>query len=182
MKSKTIKIYSLFIIIFFLAIGILGAYKSSFNSKEVSTKKRSESYELIYKEVPVTFLRKSLNAYLINDSSKVCILQVAVTKSDGKNYGMEEITSGLEAFDKSYYKSKFVVATYDDNKETEGSKNIQIIFRDKPDRIFYAWIGRNPQGEICLLGFNSRNDIDPVKLQETIKSTEPYFSNPDLAI
>jgi hypothetical protein len=144
--------------------------------------KRIESYKSVYQENNVIFLRKALDAYIENDSSKACILQSAVTKSDGKDYGIEKITSGLEAFDKSYYKSKFVVATYKDNKETEGSKDIQIIFRDKPDRIFYAWIGRNPQGGICLLGFNSRDDIDPAKLQETIKNTEPYFSNPDLAI
>lgn len=139
-------------------------------------------YKSVYQEYPVQFLRKALDAYLENDSSKACILQVAVTKTDGKDYGVEEITSGLEAFDKEYYKSKFVVATYSDNKEVEGSKDIQIIFKDRPDRIFYAWIGNNPQGETCLLGFNSKNEIDSEKLKETIKSTEPYFSDPNLSI
>ena len=105
-----------------------------------------------------------------------------MTKSDGKDYGVEGITSGLESFDKDYYKSKFVVATFGDNKEIEGSKDIQIIFKDRPDRIFYAWIGNNPQGEICLLGFNSKNEIDSEKLRETINSSEPYFSDPNLAI
>jgi len=141
-----------------------------------------ESYKSVYQESSVIFLRKAFEAYLENNSSKACILQVAVTKTDGKEYGVEGITSGLEAFDKEYYKSKFVVATYGDNKEVEGSKDIQIIFKDHPDRIFYAWIGNNPQGETCLLGFNSKSEIDSEKLREMLKSTEPYFSDPNLAI
>jgi len=166
-------------------IGVIGLllipfflYISRNTVSKVSDDKLAQ-YKSVYQEYPVQYLRKAFDAYLENDSSKACILQ---TKSDGKDYGVEGITSGLESFDKDYYKSKFVVATFGDNKEIEGSKDIQIIFKDRPDRIFYAWIGNNPQGEICLLGFNSKNEIDSEKLRETINSSEPYFSDPNLAI
>ena len=169
-------------------IGVIGLllipfflYISRNTVSKVSDDKLAQ-YKSVYQEYPVQYLRKAFDAYLENDSSKACILQIAVTKSDGKDYGVEGITSGLESFDKDYYKSKFVVATFGDNKEIEGSKDIQIIFKDRPDRIFYAWIGNNPQGETCLLGFNSKNEIDPEKLREMLKSTEPYFSDPNLAI
>lgn len=175
-----IKKLSFGLVILFLII--IGSIIFIRNLSEKESNRKLENYKSVYREDSITFLRKALNAYIENDSSKACISQSAVTKSDSKDYGIEKITSGLEAFDKSYYKSKFVVATYVDNKETKGSKDIQIIFKDKPDRIFYAWIGRNPQGELCLLGFNSKDDIDPAILQETIKSTEPHFSDPNLAI
>ncbi|NMB81059.1 MAG: hypothetical protein GYA14_04520 [Ignavibacteria bacterium] len=139
-------------------------------------------YKSVYQEYPVQFLRKALNAYLEHDSSKACILEIAVKKSDGKEMGIDGITTGLDAFDKKYYSSKFVVATYDDSKQFEGSKDIQIIFRDKPDRIFYALVGRNPEVEICLLGFNSKDNIDQDALKEMIRESEPHFSDPELAI
>jgi len=169
-------------------VGVIGLllipfflYISRNTVSKVSEDKLAQ-YKSVYQESSVVFLRKAFDAYLENDSSKACILQVAVTKSEGKDYGIDGITSGLESFDKEYYKSKFVVATFGDNKEIEGGKDIQIIFRDHPDRIFYAWIGKNPQGETCLLGFNSKNEIDSEKLREMLKSIEPYFSDSNLAI
>jgi len=141
-----------------------------------------ESYKSVYHEFSVTFLRKALDAYIENDPSKACILEPAIAKKDGKEYGMENMTTGLDAFDPEYYKSKFIVITYDDSKEFEEAKDIQIIFREKSDRIFYALVGRNPEGEICLMGFNSRDDIDPKVIKKSIKSYEPYFFDPELAI
>ena len=178
MRIKIKLIVGLFVVL----IGIIGISVVFRKPPDKTVNHQLESYKSVYRENNVIFLRKAFNAYIENDSSKACISQTAVAKSDGKDYGIEGITSGLESFDKAYYKSEFVVATYDDNKETEGSKDIQIIFRDRPDRIFYAWVGQNPEGMMCLLGFNSKNDINLEKLQETIKSTEPYFSNPNFAI
>lgn len=155
---------------------------SSRSKNQWLNKEELAQYESVYQEYPVQFLRKALNAYLEHDSSKACILEIAVKKSDGKEYGIEGITTGLDAFDRKYYSSKFVVATYDESKEFEDSKDIQIIFRDKPDRIFYALVGRNPEGEICLLGFNSKDNIDQNALKEMIRESEPHFSDPELAI
>lgn len=131
-------------------------------------------YESVYHEFQVTFLRKALDAYVANDSSKACILESAVIEREGKGE-FEGVTSGLASFDKKYYKSKFIVLTIDDNKESVDGKDLQIIFRDKPDRIFYAWVGRNPSGEICLIGFNSDIMID----QDYLKQVTT-FANPSI--
>lgn len=129
-------------------------------------------YESVYHEFQVTFLRKALDAYIANDSSKACILESAVIKKDGSGE-FEGITSGLASFDIEYYKSKFIVLTIDDNKESPDGKDIQIIFRDKPDKIFYAWVGRNPEGEICLIAFNSDQDMGKQYLYEVVNLAKP---------
>lgn len=178
MKNK--KLLILIPIIAFLIIGIFIYIQKKNEWKP--TEENLANYKSVYQEYPVQFLRKALNAYLEHDSSLACILEIAVKKSDGKEFGMDGITTGLDAFDKKYYSSKFVVATYDDSKQFDDSKDIQIIFRDKPDRIFYALVGRNPEGEICLLGFNSKDNIDQNALKEMIKESEPHFSDPELAI
>ena len=141
-----------------------------------------DRYESVYHEFSVTFLRKALDAYKANDLSTACILPPAIEKGSGKEYGLENMTSGLDAFDKDYYKSKFIVFTFEDSEIVDEGKDIQIVFVDRQDRIFYALVGRNPEGEICLMGFNSRDDLEPKKLKETFKSLEPYFSDPTLAI
>ena len=131
------------------------------------------NYEAVYHEFPVVFLRRIFDAYVANDLENVCILPFAMNKIDGKDIGFENITSGLDSFDKSYYKSKFIVWSYFENKES--GHDIEILFRDKPDRIFYAWVGRNPEGEICLLGFNSSNPSNQSKnkLERLIKTLKP---------
>ena len=178
MKNKKLLIVLPIITLLIIGIFIYIQKKNEWNP----TEENLANYKSVYQEYPVQFLRKALNAYLEHDSSKACILEIAVKKSDGKDFGIDGITTGLDAFDKKYYSSKFVVATYDDNKELEGSKSIQIIFRDLPDRIFFAWVGRNPEGEICLLGFNSKDNQDQKVLKEMINEGEPYFSDPNLAI
>ena len=88
-----------------------------------------EDYYKVYKNPAVLFLRKALNAYLNNDSSGINISNAAVKKETG-----EGIISGLESFDKEYYKSKFVVLTI--NKSISGGVDIQILFRINPTGFF----------------------------------------------
>jgi hypothetical protein len=111
-----------------------------------------------------------LNAYLANDSSEAVISMSAVTENH-----REGITSGLDAFDKEYYKSKFIVATIDEDTETKGCRHIQIIFQDKPDRIFYAWICQLDNGDYELRSFNSKDYIDPEAMKEMVKFYEPLL-------
>lgn len=137
--------------------------------------KELKGYYGVYKNPYVVYLRKALNAYLANDSSQACISEGAVTKEQ-----RDGIITGLDVFSKDYYKSKFIVATIDNNKEN--GKDIQIIFQDKPDRIFYAWVGNNPSGEICLLGFNSKEHFDEKEIKEMIDYYRPYLFDKEHAL
>ncbi|KKS69706.1 MAG: hypothetical protein UV41_C0047G0006 [Candidatus Daviesbacteria bacterium GW2011_GWA2_42_7] len=123
-----------------------------------------EDYYKVYKNPAVLFLRKALNAYLNNDSSGINISNAAVKKETG-----EGIISGLESFDKEYYKSKFVVLTI--NKSISGGVDIQILFQDKPDRIFYAWVYQLADGNFELRGFNSKEEMKP----EAMKAIQTEF-------
>lgn len=129
---------------------------SELNPKEL------EEYYQTYKKPYVQFVRKALDAYLANDSSGVNISMGAVTKDH-----REGIISGLDSFDKSYYKSKFVVVTINDS--IAGGKDIQIIFQDKPDRIFYAWVYQLADGTYELRGFNSKETINQELLDAAIE-------------
>lgn len=133
-----------------------------------ATEERIEGYFLSYKNPHVVYLRQALNAYLARDSSQACIFQGSVDKREDQG-----IITGLDAFSQTYYKSKFVVFTINDDKDN--GKNIQIIFQDKPDRIFYAWVGNNPDKKLCLLGFNSTAKIDEKTFQSMFNYYEPLI-------
>lgn len=151
------------------------AQEAPIELKEVLDPRELEGYYRVYKNPFVLYLRKALNAYLANDSAQACIFEGAV-----KEQRREGIITGLEAFNKDYYKSKFIVTTIDDDKEN--GKNLQIIFQDKPDRIFFAWVGNNPSGEICLLSFNSKESFDEKAMKEMTDYYKPYLFDKEHAL
>lgn len=126
------------------------------------------NYYKVYDNPYVIYLRKSFNAYLNNDINSVSISTTAIEKNikDG-------IINGLDSFDKSYYKSKFVVITINDS--LAGGKDIQIIFQDKPDRIFYAWVYQLSDGNYELRGFNSKENIDKNEMDKIIETYRSYI-------
>lgn len=161
-----------------LAVIIFATYSFFVLRKKVELKPTGENltnYESVYHEYPVVFLRKALDAYLGAIDGKVvnesCIMPSAIDPKTEKVDNSETIVTGLASFDPSYYDSKFIVWWYEDS-QIDG-KNITIIFRDKPDRLFLAWVGRDSDGEICLLGFNSKEVTDKNKFNKTVKSLKP---------
>lgn len=141
----------------------------------VIEQKDLEGYYRVYKNPFVLYLRKALNAYLANDSSEVNISMAAVEKgnSDG-------IISGLDAFEKDYYKSKFIVLSINDS--LGGGKDIQMIFQDKPDRIFYAWVYKLAGGNYELRGFNSKEHFDENEIKEMIDYYKSYLFDKEHAL
>lgn len=140
-----------------------------------ASKERINQYYQVYQNPNVIYLRQALNAYLAHDSSQACISQAAVSARVDQG-----IVTGLDSFDKSYYKSKFIVFTIDKNKEN--GEDIQIIFKDKPDRVFYAWLGDNPYKELCLLGFNAKEKQDKKVLQSIIDYYKPLISDKNYSL
>jgi hypothetical protein len=81
-----------------------------------------KDYYLVYKNADVRYLRTVFDAYLRG---------VRVT---------EEEAESLSKWDKDYYRSKFVVLSRDNN--TFGGTFITIMFQDRPDKVFVAWMYR----------------------------------------
>lgn len=131
------------------------------------TSNNIEGYYKVYKNPTVLYLRKAINAFLSNDSSDINISNVAVEKDS-----RDGIISGLDSFDKEYYRSKFVVLTI--NKSISGGVDIQILFQDKPDRIFYAWVYQLADGSFELRGFNSKEEMEP-KAMKAIQTEYKTF-------
>jgi len=113
----------------------------------------NETEEEIYNNPYIKHIRTALNGYL-----------------DGSNIGAEETIAlyeakpndecGLKPTDKEYYRSKFFIFDVYDNEY--GGVEAQIIFVDKPDTIFGAWVYK--------LG---NDDYDSYSLRNFCKSGPP---------
>jgi len=147
---------------------------SEVKTSEVNTKELEEYYQT-YKNPFVIYLREVLNAYLNNDITKVNITTNALKKTSDENF-----IRGLEAFDKEYYKSKFVVLTFTEHKAK--GVELRIMFQDKPDRIFDAWIYRFADGDFELRGFASDENYDPVKIKELNNTYKQFLLDKKHAI
>jgi len=106
----------------------------------------------IYNNPFIKHIRVALNGYL-----------------DGSNQGMDDPNSaingvdgmpncGLKKFDKSYYKSKFVVYNASDNDY--GGVQANIVFINKPDTIFWTWVYKLGEGGYTLRGFCSNGPTE----------------------
>ncbi|MDD3607969.1 MAG: hypothetical protein PHQ20_04225 [Candidatus Moranbacteria bacterium] len=123
-----------------------------------------DSYYAAYEDPFVVHLRKAFNGYLDGTNDGMDNPDIVIEKN------LEQgAVSGLSAFDKDYYKSKFVVLFLGDS--LAGGKQMNIIFQDKPDKIFQAWVYKTEgeDGHYDLRGFwedsEQTKNIDPI-LQE----------------
>ena len=105
-----------------------------------------KQYYASYKDPFVLQIRKALNGYLAGTNEGMESPDIVIKKDD-----LNGSPSGLASFDKEYYKSKFVVLAIDD--ALFGGKDISIIFQDKPDIIFTAWVYKFSDVHYDLRGF-----------------------------
>ncbi|MCX6756564.1 MAG: hypothetical protein NTW35_00185, partial [Candidatus Nomurabacteria bacterium] len=68
---------------------------------------------------------------------------------------------GLNNFDKSYYKSKFLILSASDNDY--GGVQAYIIFVDKPDKIFWAWVYNESSLRVFCEDTSKGNVLNEVK-------------------
>jgi hypothetical protein len=80
--------------------------------------------------------------------------------------------SGLADFDKEYYQSKFAVLAIDN--ALPGGKDVLIIFQDKPDKIFTAWVYKLADGKYDFRGF-WENDEATKKIDLVLKVFGKYI-------
>jgi len=127
-----------------------------------NSKEAVEGYYKIYENPMVKYIRTTLNAYLQGDPQSI-IPQLTKEKNEDANY-----IYGLDSFDKEYYNSKFVVILKEDYPY--GGNQFTILFQDKSDRFFTAWIYEKPDKTYELRGFSSSKkqrqaDIDKVNIE-----------------
>ena len=122
------------------------------------TEEDLSSYYAAYSDPFVLHLRKALDNFLAGSQEGMESFEF-VTESHfpGRR-------SGLNAF-KDYLSSKFVVMWLAD--ALMGGKIITVLFRDKPDKLFDAWVYRLAGGEYDFRGWWSK-DIDPEGLKKFI--------------
>ena len=88
-------------------------------------KEQQAKYFPVYEKPQVKFLRKALNTYLAGKSNA-------------------DETKELAKFSKDYYKSKFTVMSIDPC--ALGGTFLTVMFQDKPDKVFSAWVYLTPRG------------------------------------
>lgn len=159
------KILIVLTLILLLAIGAV-FLKSKFPGvTEVSTQPSLQTvadpalqdYYNSYEDPFVIQIRTTLNNY-INDPKTVSASLVE------KGLTMERKT-GLSNFSDDYYKGRFVVI--DIGNFPGGGKQINILFPDKPDKVFWVWVYKLSEGE----GYEMRGFAEnPSYTQEIIDS------------
>ncbi|HEY5382032.1 MAG TPA: hypothetical protein VIJ65_07235 [Acidobacteriaceae bacterium] len=83
------------------------------------TPEQLQEYYLVYKNPDVRYLRTLFDDYL-------------------KGHGKEDEAKLLRPWSSEYYRSKFVVLSRD--QDPFGGTLITLIFEDRPDRVFIAWV------------------------------------------
>lgn len=89
------------------------------------TSEQMDHYYLVYKNPDVRYLRTLFDSYLSNPGYT------------------EEERRQLSKWSKDYFRSKFTVMSHEDN--TFGGTLITILFQDRPDKVFVAWV--YPEGD-----------------------------------
>lgn len=84
------------------------------------TPEQLADYYRVYDNPDVRYLRDLFNAYL------------------SRTGGSEQERQALDKWDKSYFRSKFTVMSRENN--TLGGTLITILFQDRPDKVFVAWV------------------------------------------
>ncbi len=138
----------------------------------VFSEEEIQQYKETLKGPYVAQVRTGLNGYLDGSNNGI----------DGdftiKRKQEDGIISGLESFDKSYYQSKFIVIGVDDF--IGGGKEVSIIFQDKPDKMFGAWVYDRP--DYILRGFWEKSDWGVKEMSNITQELANYLHDEDYGI
>ncbi|MBI2466017.1 MAG: hypothetical protein HYV66_02180 [Candidatus Sungbacteria bacterium] len=137
----------------------------------------SPSETEIYNNPFVKHIRVALNGYLDSSNQGIDDPDYIINGSDSM------LNCGLKKFDKSYYKSKFIV--FDVSNNDYGGVQADIVFTDKPDTIFWTWVYKltteNDEEGYTLRGFCSNGPKEefkkefPEMMKEIIKKSKFFL-------
>ena len=126
------------------------------------TQDQLTEYYKTYEDPYVKHIRTALNSYLDGTMKGINPIGKVVKSGTNANGKLE----GLDSFSKDYYKSKFVVLMA--QPSVAGGKEINIIFQDKPDKIFWTWVYAIQPNVYVLRGFAENTAITGQKLQNLL--------------
>lgn len=139
------------------------------------TEEQLKSYYAVYSDPFVILIRKALNGYL-NGTNEGMEIPEAVIEIHEMESGAQ---AGLAAFERDYYQSKFVVVALED--ALMGGKTVTIIFQEKPDRVFTAWVYKLGDDQYDLRGF--WEDREATKyIDEQLKTLGRYIFDKEHSI
>ncbi len=125
---------------------------------ELFTMSESElvEYEKVYQDPFVKHVRVALDNYVNGSTEGIANVAISSVNEDGS-------PSGLKAFSNDYYRSKFVVASINDG--IFGGEFISIVFQDKPDKVFDAWVYSIDPQTYELRAFSQDKSFDESKME-----------------
>jgi len=143
--------------ILFISILIMGGQTNAADAKKEAPSKDPTQSQKLCTNPEFPQIRKALDYYLAGDTKKLARTFVM---------GGEE-SSGLDHFDKSYYRSPFF-PLYTRPNHMGGGKVVGIIFKDKPDKAFDVWVYKMNDGRYEARSFTEVKDIDEKTAKKTV--------------
>jgi len=116
------------------------------------TPEQLKQYYIVYKNPDVRYLRTLFDAYVNNSG------------------GTEQEYQLLHKLNKDYFRSKFIVMSREDN--TFGGTLISILFQDRPDKVFVAWVypeGSNKELKLRRFDVGDFSDTDMRRIRVRYK-------------
>lgn len=146
------------------------------NIQEIKfTTDQLSQYYASYQDPYVIALRTALNGYLDGTNNGMDVPETVIESSKREGY-----VDGLSSFSKDYYKGKFIV--YAMENSPAGGKDIAIIFQDKPDKLFRAWVYMLGGGSYDLRGFSQDLSYTPDKMETLQKQYRFILVNREHAL
>lgn len=141
----------------------------------VFTKEQLEQHYQVYKNPYVVHIRKVLDGYIDGTNIGMDLPEDVIEKGE-----LNGAITGLSAFDKKYYESKFIV--YMINDSIAGGKQVSIIFQDKPDKLFDVWVYKLSTGDYDLRAFWQNPKYSEEKMREIQIQYETILSDKNHSI
>lgn len=123
-------------------------------------------------------LRMVFNKYYSGDTLANVVEERLIVDSSSLD---DNTKCGFKSFDRKYFNSKFVITDISENPL--GGLIVQILFLDKPDRLFNAWVYQMPNMWDLRSFCEDSNKLTVEDIDKYIlKPWNEYFSDPRFSI
>lgn len=137
------------------------------------TEEELKNYYSSYENPFILHIRKALNGYLAGTNEGIDGGIVPYTSESGT-------VGGLDSFSKDYYKSKFIVFAI--NNGVMGGWIINIVFQDKPDKLFNVWVYKLNEDNYVFRGFWQNNEFTDEEMEKIQKEYKIYLDDKQHAL